>query len=334
MISFYRALLLIAVLLWGSQGLSQRLTNLRQTTIPLSTDTVTLDSLSLVPGSVVVRLQSDTINTDRYWLDEANGKLIWKPDQRPEGATAWVVYRVFPVRLTAPYQHKDSKLIEPDATGAVNPFSYTSVPQTNGTFTLRGLDKRGSISRGVNFGNIQDLSVNSNLNLELSGRLNERVSVAAAISDNNIPIQPEGNTQQLQEFDRVYITLFDQKSSLTAGDFQLDRPESYFLTCLKRAQGATVQSRFSLSRTDTLKHRMRVQASGAISRGKFARNIIQGVEGNQGPYRLRGNQNETFIVVLSGTERVIIDGRLLTRGQEQDYVINYNTAELTFTAKQ
>lgn len=324
----------MAVLLLGVQALGQRLSNLRQSIVPLSSDTVALDSLSLVPGSVYIRVAGDSISPDRFLIDEGKGLLIWKPNERPKASTAAITYRVFPVRFTAPFLHKDPNVIEPDATGAVNPFSYTSIPPGDAVISLRGLDKRGSLSRGVNFGNNQDLSVNSNLNLELSGKLNERVSVAAAISDNNIPIQPEGNTQQLQEFDRVYITLFDRNSSLTAGDFQLDRPNSYFLTYLKRAQGATFQSQFPLSRTDTAKYRMQLRASGAISRGKFARNILQGIEGNQGPYRLRGNQNESFIVVLSGTERVFIDGRLLTRGQENDYVINYNTSELTFTAKQ
>src|SRR5690606_37490933 len=126
-----------------------------------------------------------------------------------------------------------------------------------------------------------------------------------------------GNTNTLQEFDKVFIQIYNDRFKLIAGDFWLDKPEGYFLKYKKRAQGLTVNYRWT---KDTLKV-WNTQLSGALSKGKFQRQIIQGVEGNQGPYRLRGAENEPYIIVLSGTERVYIDGKLKERGQEFDYVI-------------
>ncbi|MBK7971372.1 MAG: hypothetical protein IPK08_21905 [Bacteroidetes bacterium] len=64
------------------------------------------------------------------------------------------------------------------------------------------------------------------------------MEILAAITDNNIPVQPEGNTQQIQDFDKVFIQLSKNQSKLIAGDFELKRPDSYFMNFYKKGQGA------------------------------------------------------------------------------------------------
>ena len=192
--------------------------------------------------------------------------------------------------------------------------------------------------------------MNSSFNLQIAGKLGEDTEIVAALTDENIPLQADGNTQQLNEFDKIYVQINRPNTMLKLGDYELASPAGYFSRYFKKLQGVTVewgtppspllrrggignresfnlQQRTVESKPSFIPNRnietettppllkrgaggVHTQASAAIARGKFARNFITPQEGNQGPYRLQGNEGETFIIVLSGTEKVFIDGQL------------------------
>jgi hypothetical protein len=104
-----------------------------------------------------------------------------------------------------------------------------ALPKREEAFSTQNIQKTGSITRGISFGNRQDVFVNSSLNLQMEGQLSETVNLRAVISDRNVPFQPEGNTQQLQDFDNIYIQLYNNDWSLTAGDVVLKNGASNFL---------------------------------------------------------------------------------------------------------
>jgi len=327
-------------ILTASGLFAQDFSNFRLKNITIDNDSIVLDSLSLIPGSIIITDASGlTPDSSKYVIDLAKGLLVITDknyfENELKNKNLQISYRVFPVSFAATRRHKKTSIINDPTTEIVNPFLYKYENTTEDVFKWGSLNRSGNISRGISMGNNQDLVVNSSLNLQLSGYLSDDIQVLAAITDNNIPIQPDGNTQQLQEFDKVFIQLFNKNNKLIAGDFETGPPKSYFMNFYKKAQGALIESDIliPLKKRPEDKIKLRLEGCGALSKGRYARNVIPVMEGNQGPYKLTGVNNENYIIVLAGTERVYIDGVLLTRGQENDYVIDYNLGEVTFMPK-
>lgn len=294
--------------------------NRRSKTLIISKDTLRIDTLSIVPGSVRSNLDSAL-----YIIDFAKGLLTWKT--KPKQDSIKITYRVFPFSFTKKYFHK-SRYLNYDTNLAMQPFSYSATDINNtGPFVDFGnIDYSGAFGRALSFGNNQDVVLNSQFNLQLEGDLGDSIKIRGAITDNTIPFQPEGNTQQIQEFDRVSIQLERKKTRLTAGDFDMRKPDGYFMNFYKRVQGGRLET------TQRIKEKVenKLTTIGSFAKGKWVRNQLTPLEGNQGPYKLTGPNGETFFIVLAGTERVYIDGIQLERGENKDYIIDYNTAEVTF----
>mgnify|MGYP000283017947 CR=1 FL=1 len=292
----------------------------------LDSAVVKLDTLSIIPSTFQVFQQNIRVADSLYELDFATSTLTWK-GSLPVNLN--VSYSSFSIDLSKKFSNKDTNLIQP-IFSYKNPYRSEDLDKKElDLFGIDNLNKSGSISRGITLGNAQDLGVNSNFNLQLSGKIAGGISILASVTDDNIPIQPDGNTQQLQDFDNVFIQLSENNWKLIAGDYTVENFDSHYLRYRKKSKGLFYSNSFKLKDSNQIK----ANAGIAVSRGKYRIQFFQGIEGNQGPYKLTGADNELFVLILSGTEQVFVDGILLKRGAENDYVIDYNTAEITFTPK-
>jgi len=312
------------LLLFGVFGAAQaQIQSNKKTKMIATKGVVFLDAQSVIPNSVYI----GGLDTSYFRLDFVNSVLTWKKSV-PTTDSVQIVYRTFPNRLNAVNRRFSYDSIQNITISERRILSNLQNRQED-FLNFGNIEYNGSFGRSISFGNSQDAVFNSQFNLQMSGYIGDSIQVAAAITDNNIPIQPDGSTQQLNDFDRVLLTFRKKNWEVNLGDIDLRQNDNYFLNFYKRLQGVSINNIAHISSNIVNK----TTVSGAIAKGKFARNVLTVTEGNQGPYPLQGNNNELYFVILAGTEKVYMDGVLLHRGEDQDYVINYNTAQITFTSK-
>ncbi len=180
----------------------------------------------------------------------------------------------------------------------------------------------GTIFRGITFSPLGDLSLTGGLRLSLQGQLSEDLIVSGTLTDQNSPIQPEGNTQTLDEIDKVYLEVKHPSAKIVAGDIDMNLKYGQFLNMSRRLEGLHVEL-----------FNNRTNASGYIgsTKGKFHKTDFMGEDQNQGPYPLSSEIGSRNIIVMAGSERIWIDGVRMERGENNDYTIDYSSAEIIFT---
>jgi hypothetical protein len=283
---------------------------------------VVLDSLTAIPKSI--RIEGNDSIPFQFLLNSNEIKF-----ESSAMDSILVCFRTLPYDLHSKRANKTLAIYDSNALfkDAVRYQQTLAIPQREEAFSTQNIQKTGSITRGISFGNRQDVFVNSSLNLQMEGQLSETVNLRAVISDRNVPFQPEGNTQQLQDFDNIYIQLYNDKWQLTAGDVILKNGVSNFLRYYKNVQGAQFKTNYELANG----YKAETVIAASVAKGRFASINVEPIEGVLGPYRLRGPNNERFIIVIAGSEKVFVDGVLLVRGFDNDYIIDYNLGEVTFT---
>ncbi|MBV7268865.1 hypothetical protein [Winogradskyella luteola] len=287
-------------------------------------DTIQIDSVSINPSKFVIKTKDGKVlDSTLYTIDFS--KAILRFNQPIVMDTIEVEYLSYPKFLTKVYkQLDDNVIVDRSGSGTEALYKLENTKKRNAFTPFDGLTTSGSISRGVTIGNNQNSVLNSELDLQISGKLSDKVSLRASIQDANIPLQESGYSQRLDEFDQVFIELFSDNWNIRAGDVDLVNTNSYFANFSKRVQGLLVSANLS--------EKTNVFASGALVRGQFTTTQFTAQEGNQGPYKLRGPNNELFVLIVSGSETVYVNGVPLERGENRDYIIDYNAGEIIFNS--
>ncbi|WP_339879846.1 hypothetical protein [uncultured Algoriphagus sp.] len=287
------------------------------------------DSLSLLEETIRITDKEGTSYNFKYDLNANKLQVLFESEVKPDSLL--LCYRTFSIRFDQPVARR-TLLTDYDSTAQFKDNRMAELPAFDfreELFPTTNLYKSGSLTRGISFGNTQNVFVNSALNLQLEGDISENLKIRASITDQNVPFQPEGNTQQIQDFDNVLIELYNDDFSLAAGDVVLQQRQSEFLRYYKNVQGLQFTSNYKMSDKWTASS----QAFASIAKGKFASIQLPILEGVLGPYRVSGPNNERFVIIMANSERVFLDGKQLKRGFNEDYVIDYNQAEITFTPK-
>jgi hypothetical protein len=285
-----------------------------------------ISQLNIIPFSEQVYLNNKLLKRSEYNISYQSGRFSLSDSTNYNITDIIVVaYKSIKIDLRTEYK-KRSLVIKYDDLYAdsIRVSRVEKVDLSAESIFGRDLQKSGALIRGFTVGSNRDFQLNSGLRLQLAGKLSDELEIVAALSDENTPIQPEGNTETLEELDKVFIEVKHKNAIGTFGDYELNDRDYEFSKVTRKLQG--LKGEFNVDN-----NRGFIAIAG--SRGKFNSIQYNGLDGNQGPYRLFGINNEREIIIIAGSEKVYLDGELLKRGENNDYVIDYSNSEIVFTPK-
>ena len=146
----------------------------------------------------------------------------------------------------------------------------------------------GSIFRQLSVSPLGGSDFTGGLQMQLNGKLTKNMMVSGILTDQDLPIQPEGTTRELEELDQVYLMVTHPNYSVDAGDIIYEEKINNSNNNNRKLVG--------------LKNHYKVgQWSGsgvyAGSKGNYTTLEIKGRDGKQRPYQLTGSNGNRDIIV-------------------------------------
>ena len=252
-----------------------------------------------------------------YWIDCAFGKIALR-ESPSAGSCVRASYAVFPFSLQPDYslrkieERHHAKVLKPGPTKMAEGISRSG-----------GLRASGSKTVTIETGTLKDLQVHQALNLSIGGKLSDAVEVRGVLSDRDMSLSDRSSTSRLKDLDRVFLEVRSTGAYARVGDLEIEESCGELLKFRRNMTGFLADA--SLGSNE-------FAASGATSRSSYQSAELSGIEGISGPYTIRAADGESADLVR-GSEKVWLDGRLMKRGSNEDYTVDYATGEIYFNTK-
>ena len=185
-------------------------------------------------------------------------------------------------------------------------------------------DSRVSLSGAKRFSVISERRGNSQFNqsldLTIKGELTPGVEISGSLSDKGYDPAYGSINSRISELDKLNLTVRSKYLMSQIGNLEISQKADYRPPVLKQVSG--IETSYN-SRT------ISALATVAQSRGQFKSVSFNGRDKTQGPYRIISDGD--IAAIVPGSEKVWLDGYLLERGADKDYVMDYPSGSITFT---
>ena len=185
------------------------------------------------------------------------------------------------------------------------------------------LEVSGSQTFGISVGSGRGVSPNQELRVNVEGKASENITVLALLSDQDLPIQPEGTTENIQDIDQKLIRITHPNMQGTLGDIEGSLGQSEFIFFPRALEGVQVEGDFKWVDFHFI--------PTAIPKGQSTSLVLRGEEGRS-EYRL--TVDGQYVIVKAGSEIVWLNGERMRRGENNDYIIReYGDPIVEFNSK-
>ena len=277
----------------------------------------------LIPESERIIAANKLLARDMdYTIDYRTGEIYFK--ELMFGTTGFrISYKCFPFSIQDSYGRKKEvegnglKGYETDMFSMVKPLSTSSSKITlGGAKTFEVKFQEGDSAP----------TINQSLRIDASGNVTDDIKIKLLLSDQNMPLQQEGNTEVIEDLDKAYIEVAAKDSVLTMGDYSVSITGREFIDYQKKLQG--IKGDAKLKQGDFTIYT-------ANTGGEFASVPLTVKASSVGPYKILVDGKQ--VTIKAGTEVVWYDDgtgagyKKLTRGSNNDYEIEYGDGTIEFT---